>query len=103
MLTMMQLVNGALDEMMNQIDQPVTKQGIKTSINIEHEINNYRTQLKNQNLHDVNSGLYDYQLGVFYIDFISECEKLGDYVMNVVQAGNKRNNDYEDISYNVQG
>ena len=103
MLTMMQLVNGALDEMMNQIDQPMTKQGIKTSINIEHEINNYRTQLKNQNLHDVNSGLYDYQLGVFYIDFISECEKLGDYIMNVVQAGNKRNNDYEDISYNVQG
>ena len=103
MLTMMQLVEGALAEMMNQIDQPTTKSGIKTSVNIENEINNYRTQLKNQNLHDVNSGRYDYQLGVFYVDFISECEKLGDYVMNVVQAGKKRTNDYEDEPYDTQG
>ena len=103
MLTMMQLVEGALAEMMNQIDQPTTKSGIKTSVNIENEINNYRTQLKNQNLHDVNSGCYDYQLGVFYVDFISECEKLGDYVMNVVQAGKKRTNDYEDEPYDAQG
>ena len=98
MQTMMQLVDGALAEMLKQIDQPTTKKGIKTSV-----INNYRTQLKNQNLHDVNAGLYDYQLGVFYVDFISECEKLGDYVMNVVQAGKKRNNDFEDLPYNEQG
>ena len=103
MLTMMQLVGGALAEMLKQIDQPTTKTGIKTSVNIEHEINNYRTQLKNQNLQDVNTGRYDYQLGVFYVDFISECEKLGDYVMNVVEAGKKRNNDYEDMEYNKQG
>ena len=103
MLTMMQLVDDALTEMLKQIDQPTTKKGTKTSINIEHEINNYRTQLKNQNLNDVNSGLYDYQLGVFYVDFISECEKLGDYVMNVVEAGKKRNNDYEEIPYSGQG
>ena len=103
MLTMLQLVGGALAEMLKQIDQPTTKTGIKTSVNIEHEINNYRTQLKNQNLQDVNTGRYDYQLGVFYVDFISECEKLGDYVMNVVEAGKKRNNDYEDMEYNKQG
>ena len=103
MLTMMQLVEGALAEMMNQIDQPTTKSGIKTSVNIENEINNYRTQLKNQNLHDVNSGRYDYQLGVFYVDFISECEKLGDYVMNVVQAGKGLNNDFGDGPINGQG
>ena len=103
MLTMLQLVGGALAEMLKQIDQPTTKTGIKTSVNIEHEINNYRTQLKNQNLQDVNTGQYDYQLGVFYVDFISECEKLGDYVMNVVEAGKKRNNDYEDMEYNKQG
>ena len=103
MQTMMQLVDGALAEMLRQIDQPTTKKGIKTSVNIEHEINNYRTQLKNQNLHDVNAGLYDYQLGVFYVDFISECEKLGDYVMNVVQAGKGLNNDFGDGPRNGQG
>ena len=101
MLTMMQLVDGALAEMLKQIDLPTTKKGIMTSFNIEHEINNYRTQLKNQNLQDVNSGRYDYQLGVFYVDFISECEKLGDYVMNVVQAGKKWNNDFEEMPNDV--
>ena len=102
MTTMMELVDSALTEMMKRIDLPTTKISMKTSLNIEHEINNYRTQLKNQNLHDVNAGLYDYQLGVFYVDFISECEKLGDYVMNVVQAGKKRSNDYEDKPRNGQ-
>ena len=90
METMLGLVDGALVEMQKRIAVPVSRP--TTSYNIEHEINNYRTQLKNQNLHDVNSGLYSYQLGVFYIDFISECEKLGDYVMNVVQAGKGLNN-----------
>ena len=86
MQTMVSLVDGALAEMMKHIGQSTVKSGINTSINMEHEINNYRTQLKNQNLNDVNSGLYSYQLGVFYVDFISECEKLADYVMNCVAA-----------------
>ncbi len=103
MMTMLQLVDSALTEMLKRIDQPTTKNGVKISLNIEHEINNYRTQLKNQNLHDVNDGLYNYQLGVFYVDFISECEKLGDYVMNVVQAGKGLNNDFGDGPVNGQG
>ncbi len=84
MQTMLHLVEGSLDEMMKRIDLPIAKVNITKSINIEHEINNYRKQLRNQNLHDVNAGLYSYQLGVFYVDFISECERLADYVMNVV-------------------
>ena len=86
METMLQLVGGALTEMMHHIELTTTDTKITTSVNIEHEINNYREQLRNQNLQDVNAGLYSYQLGVFYADFISECEHLGDYVMNVVQA-----------------
>ena len=59
---------------------------INKSYNIEHEINNYRTQLKTQNIQDINNKLYDYQLGVFYMDLISECEKLGDYIINVIEV-----------------
>ena len=103
MMTMLQLADSALTEMLKRIDRSTTNNGIKVSLNIEREINNYRTQLKNQNLHDVNAGLYDYQLGVFYVDFISECEKLGDYVMNVVQAGKGLNNDFGDGPINGQG
>ena len=59
---------------------------INKSFNIENEINNYRNQLKNQNILDVNNKEYDYQMGVYYMDIIAECEKLGDYVVNVVEA-----------------
>ena len=103
MHAMLQLVESALAEMMKHIDLPVSaKTSITTSVNIEHEINNYRKQLRNQNLHDVNAGLYSYQLGVFYVDFISECEHLADYVMNVVQAGKGLNNDFGDSARNGQ-
>ena len=103
MQTMLQLVEGSLDEMMKRIDLTAPRTDITKSINIEHEINNYRKQLRNQNLHDVNAGLYSYQLGVFYVDFISECERLADYVMNVVQAGKGLSNDFEDRPRNGQG
>ena len=103
MQTMLQLVEGSLDEMMKRIDLTAPTTNITKSINIEHEINNYRKQLRNQNLHDVNAGLYSYQLGVFYVDFISECERLADYVMNVVQAGKGLSNDFEDRPRNGQG
>lgn len=56
------------------------------SFNIENEINNYRGQLRTQNISDVNNHQYTYAVGTMYMDIISECEKLGDYVVNVVEA-----------------
>ncbi|MDB0723248.1 Na/Pi cotransporter family protein, partial [Phocaeicola vulgatus] len=58
----------------------------RTHVNIENERNNYRNQLKDQNVLDVNNKEYNYQTGDHYMDIISECEKLGDYVVNVVEA-----------------
>lgn len=88
---MMNLVDSALEQM-NKVISRAEHQYVdfNVSYNIEHEINNYRTQIKNQNLTDINNKVYDYQIGVFYIDLISECEKLGDYVVNVVQATKAR-------------
>ena len=57
-----------------------------SSFNIENKINNYRNQLKSQNINDVNNHLYTYAIGTMYMDIIQECEKLGDYVVNVVEA-----------------
>ena len=56
------------------------------TFNIENEINNYRNQLKSQNINDINDHAYTYEMGTIYMDIISECEKLGDYVVNVVEA-----------------
>ena len=50
------------------------------------ENNNFRTQLRNQNLDDVDNHLYTYGVGTLYMDIIQECEKLGDYVVNVAEA-----------------
>lgn len=56
------------------------------SLNIENNINNYRKQLRNRNINDVNDHKYTYAISTMYMDIINECEKLGDYVVNVVEA-----------------
>lgn len=59
---------------------------INQSYNLENEINNYRNQLKINNMEDVDNKKYNYQDGVYYMDIVAESEKLADYVLNVVQA-----------------
>ena len=56
------------------------------SFNIENEINNYRNQLRSENITDINNHAYTYAVGTMYMDIIQECEKLGDYVVNVVES-----------------
>ena len=56
------------------------------SFNIENEINNYRNQLRTENITDINNHAYTYSMGTMYMDIIQECEKLGDYVVNVVES-----------------
>ena len=84
---MMKLVDEALVQMILVVERNENQQvNVNKSFNLENEINNYRNQLKNQNIVDVNNKEYDYQMGVYYMDIIAECEKLGDYVVNVVEA-----------------
>ncbi len=88
---MMQLDEEALSQMAVVIEHGEHRfVDLNKNYNIEHEINNYRTQLKNQNIVDISNKLYDYQTGVFYMDLISECEKLGDYAINVIEASGIR-------------
>lgn len=83
---MLELTDEALKQMVSLEEDEYHQVDPNKSFNIENEINNYRNQLKNQNVLDVNNKEYDYQMGVHYMDIISECEKLGDYVVNVVEA-----------------
>lgn len=84
---MLALVDKALVRMNIILHKTETvPEDINPSYNIENEINNYRNQLKIHNMEDVNEKKYDYQDGVYYMDMVGECEKLGDYVLNVVQA-----------------
>ena len=83
---MMKLTDNALEQMVSLVEDEYHAVDVNKSFNIENEINNYRAQLKNQNVVDVNNKEYDYQMGVHYMDLIGECEKLADYVVNVVEA-----------------
>ena len=83
---MFELCNKALEHMQKVLDDDQSLIDINESLNIENEINNFRTQLRESNVNDINNHLYNYQAGVQYMDIIHECEKLGDYVINVVEA-----------------
>ena len=82
----MQLTDDALSQMNIMLTGRKDLLDANRSFNIENEINNYRTQLKSQNISDVNEHKYTYAIGTMYMDIIQECEKLGDYVVNVVEA-----------------
>ena len=56
------------------------------SYNKEREINNYRNLLRTENIESINKKEYNYQSGIFYMDIISEAEKVGDYIVNVVEG-----------------
>ena len=86
-----------LHAMMNLIDQALTQMNqlmsgrkdyfdVYKCYNTEKEINNYRDQLKSQNIFDVNNHKYTYGIGTIYMELINSCERLADYVVNVVEA-----------------
>lgn len=83
---MFSLTNDSLTQMNVIVSGRKDNLDVNRSFNIENEINNYRTQLKSQNINDVNDHKYTYAIGTMYMDIISECEKLADYVVNVVEV-----------------
>jgi len=90
---MMNLVESAIQQMIDSMqNNHISKDEFNRSLNIETEINNFRNQLKSQNIDDVKAKVYDYQSSVTYMDIIIECEKTGDYIINVVEALNEGTN-----------
>lgn len=84
---MLALTEKALHRMIEILKKSeLVRDDVNPSYNIENEINNYRNQLKIHNVENINNKKYQYQDGVYYMDIIGEAEKLGDYVLNVVQA-----------------
>ena len=83
---MMELTDQSLSQMNRLMGGRKESYDINRTFNIENEINNYRNQLKSQNIADINNHEYTYAVGTIYMDLINECEKLGDYVVNVVEA-----------------
>jgi len=88
---MMNLVEQAMEMMKKQLKSTagVSDEDYNRSENMENEINNFRNELKLKNVDDVKEQKYGYQASVTYMDIIGECEKTGDYIINVVEALNE--------------
>ena len=83
---MLRLVNESITQMMVVVSGRRDDLNINTSQEIERDINALRDQLKAESIREAGDQGYSYALGSVYSDIIAECEKLGDYVMNVVEA-----------------
>ena len=83
---MLRLVNEALVQMIVVVSGRRKDLSLSDSLSIESDINELRNQLKGETVMGVNSHQYSYTLGTLYNDIVADCEKIGDYVMNIVEA-----------------
>ena len=85
---MFDLVTDAMTNMLGILKEMETPDGalVVKAYNREREINNFRNKLRDANIFNINNKEYDYQEGIFFMDLIGEAEKLGDYMINVVEG-----------------
>lgn len=88
--TMYKYVSQAMDMMLAELSDPenVSHRTLIDSYNKEREINNLRNTYRTANIENINSGQYEYQAGIYYMDIISDLERTGDYIINVVDTLN---------------
>lgn len=83
---MMKLCDDALSQMNVIMTGHRSDHDINESFRLENEINAMRQMFKNENIRNVNEQKYDYAVGTLFSDLVTDCEKLGDYIINVVEA-----------------
>jgi phosphate:Na+ symporter len=85
--SMYELLDKAFENMQSLLkNNRITESDLLQSKHIENSINEKRNFLKRENVENLNQNRYSYLNGVFYMDIISECERMGDYIMNVVES-----------------
>jgi len=85
-LRMYELLDEALSKMNTALSSRREAVSLTDSLETENRINDLRNTLKQKNIENLDKQAYGYELGTVLNDLIAECEKTGDYVINVVQA-----------------
>ncbi|NLA16160.1 MAG: Na/Pi cotransporter family protein [Bacteroidales bacterium] len=84
---MMDLLDKAFEIMIANLSAGYMRlNNIENAKDAEKDINKYRDMLREGNMLSLGSNAYDYLTGVYYMDVIGECERVGDYVINVSEA-----------------
>lgn len=86
--SMFALVKDAMTNMMELLQnfESPSSATINASYNKEREINNMRNRLRSANIENINERHYEYQAGIYFMDLISDLERTGDYIINVVDT-----------------
>ncbi len=83
---MFRLVNEAVVQMIVVVSGRRKDLSLADSLSIENDINELRNILRSDSAMGVDAHLYSYAIGTIYNDIVADCEKIGDYVMNIVEA-----------------
>lgn len=84
---MTELINRGFDAMINNLTLGYDKiENISNAQDVEHDINEYRNNLKEEHLLNLENNVYSYLTGVYYMDLISEYEHVGDFMINISEA-----------------
>ena len=82
---MMDLVQKGYDVMIENLKEDNLKD-ISNAENCEYNINECRNHLREEHIVNIESNSYNYLTGVYFMDVLSELEKIGDFLINVSQA-----------------
>ena len=83
---MFEIVDESLAVMCVNLSTEYKEVNAKKAYELEQAVNDYRTILKQEHLLAIEEKRYDYPTGILYNDMFSECEKIGDYAINITQA-----------------
>ena len=88
---MMDLVQKSYDVMIENLKNKDTLTDISNAENCEYNINECRNHLREEHIVNIESNSYNYLTGVYYMDVLSELEKIGDFMINISQAARQKN------------
>ena len=87
----MDLVQKSYDVMIQNLKDHDNLRDISNAENCEYNINECRNHLREEHIVNIESNSYNYLTGVYYMDVLSELEKIGDFMINISQAAKQKN------------
>lgn len=85
--TMLSLVDKAYKIMINNLETTEnTSDNLRCAVDCEIEINDMRNTLREAEILKIEENSSEYQSSVYYLDIISEIERMGDFMINISEA-----------------
>lgn len=85
--TMLSLVDKAYKIMINNLETAEnTSDNLRCAVDCEIEINDMRNTLREAEILKIEQNNTEYQSSVYYLDLISEIERMGDFMINISEA-----------------